>query len=49
MKTGFTDAYWVGRKEAFADLRDLIGDLREFTDGDATHSTTDTKTSTSST
>jgi len=40
MKTGFTDAYWVGRKEAFADLRDLIGDLREFTDGDAA-STTD--------
>jgi len=49
MKNGFTSAYWEGRKEAFADLRDLIGDLREFTDGDATHSTTDTKTSTSST
>ena len=40
MKNGFTSAYWEGRKEALADLRELIGDLKEFTDGDAASTTT---------
>lgn len=41
----FTDAYWQGRKEALADLREEVGSIKEFyTDGDATK-TTDSPTS----
>lgn len=38
----FHDAYWIGRREAYADLRDKIGDLKEFIEDGETASTAST-------
>lgn len=50
IKHKFTDAYWIGRKEALADLREAIGSqLEGIKDGRAAKATDSSKTQTTST